>query len=76
MDRRERFSLQRLLSNPNHYQALGMRVHTVRGSTAEGRFAGLDRDGRVLIRRNLGGAGAASFSLAVDEIAWVELLEP
>lgn len=76
VDRRERFSLQRLLSNPNHYQDLGMRVFTVRGSTAEGRFAGLDRDGRLLIRRSLGGAGTASFSLAVDEIERVELLEP
>ncbi|MNL88032.1 hypothetical protein D3C87_2175050 [compost metagenome] len=53
-----------------------MRVYTVRGSTAEGRFAGLDRDGRLLIRRSLGGAGAASFSLAVGEIERVELLEP
>ncbi|MNF99886.1 hypothetical protein D3C84_828040 [compost metagenome] len=76
VDRRERFSLQRLLSNPNRYQDLGMRVYTVRGSTAEGRFAGVDRDGRLLIRRSLGGAGAASFSLAVDEIERVELLEP
>lgn len=76
VDRRERFSLQRLLSNPSHYQDLGMRVYTVRGSTAEGRFAGVDRDGRLLIRRSLGGAGAASFSLAVDEIERVELLEP
>lgn len=76
VDRRERFSLQRLLSNPNHYQDLGMRVYTVRGSTAEGRFAGVDHDGRLLIRRSLGGAGAASFSLAVDEIERVELLEP
>jgi hypothetical protein len=76
LDRRERFSLQRLLGNPNHYQDLSMRVFTVRGSTAEGRFAGLDRDGRLLIRRSLGGAGEASFSLAVDEIERVELLEP
>jgi hypothetical protein len=76
VDRRERFSLQRLLSNPSHYQDLGMRVYTVRGSTAEGRFAGVDRDGRLLIRRSLGGAGAASFSLAVEEIERVELLEP
>ncbi|MFC5698521.1 MFS transporter [Pseudomonas sp. GCM10022186] len=75
-DRREQFSLQRLLSNPGQYQELGMRVYRVRGGTAEGRFAGLDGDGRILIRRNLGGAGAASFSLAVDEIERVELLEP
>ncbi|BAN47911.1 hypothetical protein [Metapseudomonas resinovorans] len=75
-DRRLRFSLQRLLNNPNQYQELGMRVYTQRGSTAEGRFAGLDREGRILIRRNLGGAGAASYSLAVDEIERIELLEP
>ncbi|MDH4569598.1 MFS transporter [Pseudomonas sp. BN414] len=76
VDRRLRFSLQRLLSNPAQYQELSMRVYTVRGSTAEGRFAGLDREGRVLIRRNLGGAGAASFSFDLDEVSDVELLEP
>ncbi|MFC4864111.1 MFS transporter [Pseudomonas sp. MAHUQ-62] len=76
LDRRLRFSLQRLLSDPGQYQELSMRVYTVRGSTAEGRFAGLDRDGRVLIRRNLGGAGAASFSFDLDEVSHVELLEP
>ncbi|MNF07882.1 hypothetical protein D3C80_2081580 [compost metagenome] len=76
MDRRLRFSLQRLLNNPGQYQELSMRVYTVRGSTAEGRFTGLDREGRILIRRNLGGAGAASFSFDLDEVAHVELLEP
>ncbi|MDH4581804.1 MFS transporter [Pseudomonas sp. BN415] len=76
VDRRVRFSLQRLLNTPSQYQELGMRVYTVRGSTAEGRFAGLDRDGRILIRRNLGGAGAASFSFDVEEVSDVELLEP
>ncbi|WP_103102930.1 MFS transporter [Pseudomonas sp. LFM046] len=76
VDRRLRFSLQRLLSNPGQYQELRMRVYTARGSTAEGRFAGIDRDGRILIRRNLGGAGAASFSLAADEVQRIELLEP
>ncbi|WP_342245759.1 MFS transporter [Pseudomonas sp. OTU5201] len=75
-DRRLRFSLQRLLNTPSQYQELSMRVYTVRGSTAEGRFAGLDRDGRILIRRNLGGAGAASFSFDVEEVSDVELLEP
>lgn len=76
VDRRLRFSLQRLLNNPGQYQELSMRVYTVRGSTAEGRFTGLDREGRILIRRNLGGAGAASFSFDLDEVAHVELLEP
>ncbi|MDH4872661.1 MFS transporter [Pseudomonas sp. BN515] len=76
VDRRLRFSLQRLLSNPSQYQELSMRVYTVRGSTAEGRFTGLDREGRILIRRNLGGAGAASFSFDLDEVSHVELLEP
>ncbi|MDE3736646.1 MFS transporter [Pseudomonas resinovorans] len=76
VDRRLRFSLQRLLNTPSQYQELSMRVYTVRGSTAEGRFAGLDRDGRILIRRNLGGAGAASFSFDVEEVSDVELLEP
>lgn len=75
-DRRLRFSLQRLLNTPGQYQELGMRVYTVRGSTAEGRFAGLDHDGRILIRRNLGGAGAASYSFDVEEVSHVELLEP
>ncbi|WP_271411861.1 MFS transporter [Pseudomonas sp. Q1-7] len=76
LDRRLRFSLQRLLNNPGQYQALSMRVYTVRGSTAEGRFAGVDREGRILIRRTLGGAGAASYSFDVNEVAHVELLEP
>ncbi|MGH8355564.1 MAG: MFS transporter, partial [Pseudomonas sp.] len=76
VDRRLRFSLERLQGNPNHYQNLGMRVLTVRGSTAEGRFAGINPDGRIVIRRNLSGPGEASFSLQPSEISRIELLEP
>jgi len=76
VDRRLRFSLERLQNNPNHYQNLSMRVVTERGSMAEGRFAGINADGRILIRRNLTGAGEASFSLRPSEISQIELLEP
>ncbi|WAG77106.1 MFS transporter [Metapseudomonas furukawaii] len=76
VDRRLDFSLPRLLSDPAPYQSLSMRLYTVRGSTAEGRFAGLDSEGRVLLQRSLGGAGAASFSFDVEDIAHIELLEP
>lgn len=75
-DRRLRFSLERLLSNPNHYQNLAMRVQTQRGSLAEGRFNGINGDGQIIIRRNISGQGEASFVLRPEEIARIELLEP
>ncbi|CAD5110142.1 MFS transporter [Zestomonas carbonaria] len=77
LDRRQRFSLDRLQSNPSRYQNLAMRVETVRGAQAEGRFTGIDTAGQIVIRRNLGsGAGEASFALRPDEITRIELLEP
>lgn len=76
VDRREHFSLQQLLTNPRDYQNLELRVATLRGSMAQGRFAGLDRDGRLVIRRSLGGSGEASFSVGAEEIERIELLEP
>lgn len=76
VDRRVRFSLLRLLSNPQQYQNLSMRVFKVSGGAAEGRFAGLDSDGSIRLSQQHGGAGQASFTLHPDEISRVELLEP
>lgn len=75
-DRRQRFSLLRLLSSPQQYQNLSMRVFKLNGGTAEGRFAGLDADGSVRLSQQHGGAGQATFTLHPDEISRVELLEP
>lgn len=76
VDRRLRFSLLRLLSNPQQYQSLSMRVFKVSGGAAEGRFAGLDGDGNIRLRQQHGGAGQATFTLHPDAISRVELLEP
>lgn len=76
VDRRLRFSMQRLLSNPGNYRNLSMRVHLVRGGTAEGRFLGLSPEGLIEIRRTLKGGGGASFAFANTEISRIELLEP
>lgn len=53
-----------------------MRAHTERGGVAEGRFAGIDRDGNVAIRRMLKGPGEAIYNLAPGDIVLLELLEP
>ena len=76
IDRRQRFSLARLLRNPARYEHLQVRAHTKRGGVAEGRFNGLDRDGSLAIRQRLKGAGEAVFSLSPDDIVLLELLEP
>lgn len=76
LDRRLRFSLDGLLRSPNRYQNLAMRVATERGNTAEGRFQGIDPDGRIVIRQRLSGAGEASYSLRPEEVKRIELLEP
>ena len=76
LDRRQRFSLERLQANPSRYQNLTMRLVTKRGSMAEGRFNGVDMEGRIIIRRNMGGQGEASFVLRPEEIDSIELLEP
>lgn len=76
IDRRQRFSLARLLRNPARYEHLQMRAYTESGGVAEGRFAGIDRDGNVAIRRMLKGPGEAIYNLAPGDIALLELLEP
>lgn len=75
-DRRQRFSLERLLRNPARYAQLQMRAHTKRGGMAEGRFIGVDREGNVAIRRMLRGPGEAIYNLAPADIVLLELLEP
>ncbi len=76
IDRRQRFSLARLLRNPERYEHLQIRAHTKRGGVAEGRFKGLDRDGNLSIRQRLKGSGEAAFNLSPDDIVQLELLEP
>ena len=76
LDRRLRFSLERLLQNPGRYEHLLVRAHTERGGVAEGRFAGLDKDGNLRIRRVISGPGEAYYNLAPGEIVLLELLEP
>lgn len=76
LDRRLRFSLEGLLRSPSRYQNLSMRVATARGNTAEGRFQGIDADGRIILRQRLNGAGEASYSLRAEEVRRIELLEP
>ncbi|WP_137817234.1 MFS transporter [Pseudomonas sp. 2FG] len=75
-DRRLGFSLPRLQSSPSRYQNLNMRIVTERGSQAEGRFTGINPDGRIAIRRNLSGQGEASFAVRPEAIKTIELLEP
>lgn len=76
LDRRQRFSLESLLRSPSRYQNLSMRVATVRGSTAEGRFQGIDQQGRIQLRQRMSGPGEASYSLLPEEVSRIELLEP
>ena len=77
LDRRTRFSLQRLLLSPANYQHLMMRVESVAGVTAEGRFVGIGKEGDLIIRSSpLSGAGTATFSMRPDQVLNIELLEP
>lgn len=76
LDRRLRFSLDALLRNPSRYQNLTMRVQTERGNSAEGRFQGVDPDGRILLRQRLSGQGEVSYRLRPEEVSRIELLEP
>ncbi|MCQ4256475.1 MFS transporter [Stutzerimonas stutzeri] len=76
VDRRLRFSIDRLQRNPSHYEHLLMRAHTERGGVAEGRFVGIDREGNVAIRQMLKGPGEAIYNLAPNDIVLLELLEP
>lgn len=75
VDRRIGFSLAGLLERPGRYQGARLRVLTERGSSAEGRFEGLNSEGRLVIQRALG-AGEASFLVRPSEVAQIELLEP
>lgn len=76
LDRRLRFSLERLLRAPDQYLNLRMRALTEKGRAAEGQFAGINADGRIVIRRELSGPGEASYILRPAEITQIELLEP
>lgn len=76
LDRRIGFSLARLLDRPSRYQGAQVRVLTERGRSAEGRFDGLNEEGRLVIQHSLGGQGEASFILRPSEVTRIELLEP
>ncbi|WP_339907353.1 MFS transporter [Pseudomonas guineae] len=76
LDRRLRFSLEGLLRSPSRYHDLSMRVITERGNTAEGRFQGVDQDGRIMLRQRMNGQGAVSYSWLPQEVVRIELLEP
>lgn len=76
VDRRLRFSLERLQRHPEQYSNLLIRVVTVHGSAAQGRFVELNADGRIVLRREISGPGEASYILRPDEISQIELLEP
>ena len=75
-DRHPGFSLERLLRDPARYQQMLVRAHTERGGVAEGRFLGLDSEGKLIIRRVIRGPGEASYNLAPGEIVLLELVEP
>lgn len=76
VDRRLRFDLDGLLRRPDHYQNLAMRAQTVRGGQAEGRFQGIDSEGRVVLRPEREGPGEVSYALRPEEISQLVLLEP
>jgi len=76
IDRRLRFSMERLLRDPARYEHLLVRAHTERGGVAEGRFIGIDSEGQLIIRRVIQGPGQASYNLTPGEIVLLELMEP
>lgn len=76
VDRRQRFSLARLLREPEKYERLLMRAQTKRGNVAQGRFIGIDREGNLSIEHFLKGAGQATYNLVPSDIVRLELLEP
>ncbi|MBH9381816.1 MFS transporter, partial [Pseudomonas aeruginosa] len=65
----------RVQVEPQRYSQRLVKATTVRGRIAEGRFTGLDSEGRLVIRREMPGAGEASYLLRPAEIARLELLE-
>ena len=76
VDRRVRFSLQRLLVNPVQYQYLQVQVETVQGNKVKGRFVGLDAEGALIISREVKAPGTVSFTLLPSDISQITLLEP
>ena len=76
LDRRVRFSLEGLLRSPNRYENLSMRAATERGNTAEGRFQGIDQQGRIILRQRMSAQGEVTYTLQPEEITRIELLEP
>ncbi len=77
LDRRPSFSLARLQRTPEQYRNLNMRVGRSSGGTVEGRFVGIDGEGAIQLRQQLGkGGGVADFRFVPQEIARIELLEP
>ncbi len=76
VDRRLRFSLQRLLVNPAQYQYLQVQVETVQGNKVKGRFVGLDAEGALIISREVKAPGTVSFILLPTDISQITLLEP
>ncbi|MFC2971576.1 MFS transporter [Azotobacter bryophylli] len=75
-DRRLAFTLKRLQASPADYRQLRMRIVTSKGSIAEGRFQIFDDKGYIVLRRELEGAGDASFALAPDMIRAIQLIDP
>ena len=76
VDRRIGFSLQRLLDSPSRFLGALVRVQTERGRSAEGRFSGVNPEGRLVIQHSLGGQGEANFLLRPSEVVEIQLLEP
>lgn len=76
VDRRQRFSLEALLRNPDRYQNLALRAHNRQGNIIEGRFAGLNGEGNLIIQRRMNVPGEVSFTLRAEDIERIELLEP
>ena len=76
LDRRTRFSLQRLLVNPAQYENLQVHLQTRRGNQVTGRFVCLDTAGALVIHRQIKAPGTVSFSLLPSEISDINLLEP
>lgn len=76
VDRRERFSLQRLLVNPAQYQYLQMHIETLQGNQIKGRFMGLNTAGALIISREVKAPGTVVFNLLPADISQISLLEP
>lgn len=72
----QRLSLAQLLRNPASYDQLQMRAQTERGGVAEGRFAGLDKDGNLTLRQRLKGPGEVTFNINPNDVAQLELIKP